>query len=113
MNLIIVSTAPTPDLEPIELLLALAAFEQNPKLLLLGPGIYHANILQQEKKPQGKAAAKILSVLPMYDCEEIFVSKSDLEQLSLNQDDLQSFCQAISDEKIKQLIQQSKHCVTF
>jgi len=113
MNLIIVSTAPTPDLEPIELLLALAAFEQNPKLLLLGPGIYHANILQQEKKPQGKAATKILSVLPMYDCEEIFVSKSDLEQLSLNQDDLQSFCQAISDEKIKQLIQQSKHCVTF
>lgn len=113
MNLIIVSTAPTPDLEPIELLLALAAFEQNPKLLLLGPGIYHANLLQQEKKPQGKAAGKVLSVLPMYDCEEIFVSQSDLEQLSLTQDDLQSFCKTISDDQIKQLIQQSKHCVTF
>ena len=113
MTLIILTTAPTPDLEPIELLLALAAFEQDPKLLLLGPGIYHANTLQQEKKPQGKAAGKLLSVLPMYDCEEILVSQSDLSQLSLSEEDLQSFCRIISDDEIKQLIQQSKHCVTF
>jgi tRNA 2-thiouridine synthesizing protein C len=113
MTLIILTTAPTPDLEPIELLLALAAFEQEPKLLLLGPGIYHANTLQQEKKPQGKAAGKLLSVLPMYDCEEILVSQSDLSQLSLSKEDLQSFCRIISDDEIKQLIQQSKHCVTF
>jgi tRNA 2-thiouridine synthesizing protein C len=113
MTLIILTKAPTPDLEPIELLLALAAFEQNPKLLLLGPGIFHANYLQQEKKPQGKAAGKVLSVLPMYDCEEILISKSDLAQTSLEVEDLQSFCRLISDEEIKQLIQQSKHCVTF
>jgi tRNA 2-thiouridine synthesizing protein C len=113
MTLIILTKAPTPDLEPIELLLALAAFEQNPKLLLLGPGIFHANSLQQEKKPQGKAAGKVLSVLPMYDCEEILISKSDLAQTSLEVEDLQSFCRLISDEEIKQLIQQSKHCVTF
>jgi tRNA 2-thiouridine synthesizing protein C len=113
MTLIILTKAPTPDLEPVELLLALAAFDQNPKLLLLGPGIYHANSLQQEKKPQGKAAGKVLSVLPMYDCEEILISQSDLAQTSLNVEDLQSFCRLISDEEIKQLIQQSKHCVTF
>ena len=113
MNLIIVSTGPTPDLEPIELLLALAAFEQNPKLLLLGPGIYHANLLQKEKKPQGKAAGKVLAALPMYDCDEIFVSHKDLAQLSLTKDDLQSFCQVVGDDEIKQLIQHSKHCVTF
>ncbi|CCK76056.1 MAG: DsrE family protein [Oleispira antarctica] len=113
MTLIILKTAPTPDLEPVELLLALAAFEQNPKLLLLGPGIYHANRLQQEKKPQGKAAAKVLSVLPMYDCEEILISQSDLAQLSLEVEDLQAFCRLVTDDEIKQLIQQSKHCVTF
>jgi tRNA 2-thiouridine synthesizing protein C len=113
MTLIILTKAPTPDLEPIELLLALAAFEQNPKLLLLGPGIFHANSLQQEKKPQGKAAGKVLSVLPMYDCEEILISQSDLAQTSLDVEDLQKFCRLISDEEIKQLIQQSKHCVTF
>jgi tRNA 2-thiouridine synthesizing protein C len=113
MTLIILTKAPTPDLEPVELLLALAAFEQNPKLLLLGPGIFHANSLQQEKKPQGKAAGKVLSVLPMYDCEEILISQSDLAQTSLEVEDLQSFCRLISDEEIKQLIQQSKHCVTF
>jgi tRNA 2-thiouridine synthesizing protein C len=113
MTLIILTKAPTPDLEPVELLLALAAFEQNPKLLLLGPGIYHANTLQQEKKPNGKAAGKVISVLPMYDCEEILVSQSNLAQLSLGMKDLQGFCRLISDEEIKQLIQQSKHCVTF
>lgn len=113
MTLIIINSAPTPDLEPIELLLALAAFEQKPKLLLLGAGIYHANAFQQEKKTQGKAAAKVLSALPMYDCEEIFISQSDLAQLSLSQEELQGFCQVISDNEIKQLIQHSKHCVTF
>jgi tRNA 2-thiouridine synthesizing protein C len=113
MTLIILTKAPTPDLEPVELLLALAAFEQNPKLLLLGPGIYHANSLQQEKKPQGKAAGKVLSVLPMYDCEEILISQSDLTHMCLDIEDLQSFCRLVSDEEIKQLIQQSKHCVTF
>lgn len=113
MTLIILTTAPTPDIEPIELLLALAAFEQNPKLLLLGSGIYHANRLQQEKKPQGKAAGKVLSVLPMYDCEEILVSSNDLEDLSLDIEDLQEFCRVVNDDEIKQLIQQSKHCVTF
>jgi tRNA 2-thiouridine synthesizing protein C len=113
MTLIIIKTAPTPDLEPVELLLALGAFEQNPKLLLLGPGIYYANAQQQEKKPQGKAAGKVLAVLPMYDCEEIFVSQSDLAQLSLEAKDLQSFCRLVTDSEIKQLIQQSKHCVTF
>jgi tRNA 2-thiouridine synthesizing protein C len=113
MTLIILTKAPTPDLEPVELLLALAAFDKNPKLLLLGPGIYHANSLQQEKKPQGKAAGKVLSVLPLYDCEEILVSQRDLAQTALNVEDLQSFCRLISDEEIKQLIQQSKHCVTF
>jgi tRNA 2-thiouridine synthesizing protein C len=113
MTLIILTTAPTPDIEPIELLLALAAFEQNPKLLLLGQGIYHANTLQQEKKPQGKAAGKVLSVLPMYDCEEILVSGNDLAHLSLDIKDLQDFCRVVNDDEIKQLIQQSKHCVTF
>ena len=113
MTLIILTKAPTPDLEPVELLLALAVFEQNPKLLLLGPGIFHANSLQQEKKPQGKAAGKMLSVLPMYDCEEILISQRDLALTSLDIKDLQGFCRLVSDEEIKQLIQQSKHCVTF
>lgn len=113
MSLIIITKAPTPDLEPIELLLALAAFEQNPKLLLLGEGIYYANLHQQEKKPEGKSAGKVLSVLPMYDCEEIYISKTDFEHQSLDIDNLHSFSKLVSDEEIKQLIQHSKHCVTF
>ena len=113
MTLLIITKAPTPDLEPVELLLALAAFEQNPKLLLLGQGIYYANTLQKEKKPHGKAAGKLLSVLPMYDCEDIFVSQSDLSGLSLSEQDLQSFCRFIGDNEIKKMIKQSRHCVTF
>lgn len=113
MILIIINNAPTPDLEPAELLLSLAAFEQHPKLLLLGGGIYYANALQQEKKPNGKAAGKVMSALPMYDCEQIFVSKDDLDDSALSEDELQSFCTPVSAEEIKQLIHHSKHCVTL
>lgn len=113
MTLIIVNSAPSLDLEPIELVLALAAFEQKPRLLLLGAGIFYANKHQQEKRLHGKAAGKVLSALPLYDCDEVFVSQSDLEQLSLSRDELQNFCTLVSDDQIKQLIHQSKHCVNF
>lgn len=113
MTLIIISSPPTLDLEPIELILALAAFEQSPKILLLGQGVHYANTLQQEKKPQGKSPSKIVSALPMYDCEEIYVSEKAMLAQGLDTADLQGFCQAINDEQIKQLIQQSKHCVNF
>lgn len=113
MTLIIVNSAPTLDLEPIELVLALAAFEQKPKLLLLEAGIFYANKYQQEKRLNGKASGRVLSALPLYDCDEVFVSRRDLEQLSLSKDELQDFCTLINDDEIKKLIHQSKHCVNF
>jgi tRNA 2-thiouridine synthesizing protein C len=113
MTLIIVNSPPTLDLEPIELVLALSVFEQKPKLLLLGAGVFYANKHQQEKKPNGKASSKVLSALPMYDCDEVFVSQSDIDRLSIPKDELQDFCTLVTDEEIKQLIHQSKHCVNF
>lgn len=113
MTLIIINTAPTLDLEPVELLLALAAFEQQPKLLLMGEGIFHANTLQQAKRINGKAANKVMSALPMYDCEEIFICQSDIERFGLEHDILQSFCTVLNKQELQQLIQQSKHCVNL
>lgn len=113
MTLLIISTPPTLDLEPIELILALAAFEQEPALLLLGQGIHYANRLQLAKKSAGKSPAKVLAALPMYDCEEIFVSAQDLKDQGLELEDLHDHCTAIDDNTIKQLINQAKHCVNF
>ena len=113
MTLIIISSAPTLDLEPIELLLALAAFEQQPKILLLGEGILHANTLQQAKRLNGKAVGKIVPALPMYDCEEIFICQSDIERFGLENDILQPFCTPLDKQQLKQLIKQSKHCVNL
>lgn len=113
MTLIIISTPPTLDLEPLELILALAAFEQAPKVLLLGNGIHYLNKLQQAKKPNGKSPSKVISALPMYDCEDIFVREPDLQQCGLNKEDLQDFCRFIDNKQIKELIKQSKHCVNF
>ena len=113
MTLIIISTAPTLDLEPIELLLALAAFDQQPKLLLLGEGVLYANALQQAKRTNGKAVSKVMSALPMYDCEEIFIRQSDIKRFGLENDILHSFCTVIDNQKTQQLIQQSKHCVNL
>lgn len=113
MTLIIISSPPTLDLEPIELTLALAAFEQAPKILLLGQGIHYANLLQSEKKPNGKSPSKLMSALPMYDCEEIYVGIKGMYEQGLKQQDLQGFCHFVDDKSIKQLINQSKHCVNF
>jgi tRNA 2-thiouridine synthesizing protein C len=113
MTLIIISSAPTLDLEPIELLLALAAFEQQPKILLIGEGLLHANTLQQAKRMNGKAANKVIPALPMYDCEEIFICQADIERFGLETDILQPFCTLLSKPQLQQLIQQSKHCVNL
>jgi tRNA 2-thiouridine synthesizing protein C len=113
MTLIIISSAPTLDLEPIELLLALAAFEQQPKILLIGEGILHANTLQQAKRVNGKAANKIVSALPMYDCEEIFICQADIERFGLERDILQPFCTPLNKQQLQQLIKQSNHCVNL
>lgn len=113
MTLIIISSAPSLDLEPIELLLALAAFEQQPKVLLIGEGVLYANTLQLEKRTNGKAASKIVSALPMYDCEEIFICQSDIERFGLESDILQPFCTILNKQQRQMLIQQSKHCVNL
>lgn len=112
-TLIIISTPPTLDLEPLELILAMAAFEQAPKVLLLGQGIHYFNKFQQAKKPNGKSPAKVASALPMYDCEEVFVREQDLEIQGLDRKDLQDFCSLVDNEQIKHIINQSKHCVNF
>lgn len=113
LTLIIISNPPSLDLEPLELLLALAAFEQAPKVLLMGQGIHYANKFQQAKKTNGKSPSKVMSALPMYDCDEILIRKDDLIEQGLEATDLQDFCRLIDNQDIKQLINQSKHCVNF
>lgn len=112
-TLIIISNPPSLDLEPIELVLALSAFDQNPSILLLGQGLHYANISQQAKKTEGKSPAKVMAALPMYDCENLFIRHSDLQEQGLGQEDLHDFCEILNDEEIKQVIKQSKHCVNF
>lgn len=113
MTLIIIKSAPTLDLEPIELLLASSAFDQSPQLLLMQEGIFHASTLQQEKRPQGKSAGKLLSALPMYDCGDVYVSKKDIVRYSLDEQKLQPFCILVDDKQIQDIISNSKHCVSF
>lgn len=113
MTLIIISSPPTLDLEPIELTLALAAFEQAPKLLFINQGIHYLNIFQNMKKTNGKSPAKIMSVLPMYDCDEVFVAEQSMLNQGLVKEDLHPFCQFLDNQQIKELIKNSKHCVNF
>lgn len=113
MTLIIISSPPTLDLEPIELTLALAAFEQAPKLLFINQGIHHLNVFQEMKKTNGKSPSKIISALPMYDCDEVFVAEKSMINEGLLKTDLQPFCQFLNNEQIKELIKHSKHCVNF
>lgn len=49
----------------------------------------------------------------MYDCDEILVRKDDLIEQGLEVTDLQDFYRLVDNHEIKQLINQSKHCVNF
>jgi tRNA 2-thiouridine synthesizing protein C len=112
-TLIIISTPPTIDLEALELVLALAAFDQAPSLLLLGSGLHYANQLQEAKKLSGKSPAKVMSALPIYDCENIYIRRSDIGAQGLAEEDLHDFCQFVDNEEIQSIIKQSNHCVNF
>lgn len=70
--LIHITTPPTLDLEPLELGMACAAFEQKVAFVFSGEG---KNWLLKDLpalRPGGKSASKLISALAMYDCDQVF-----------------------------------------
>ncbi|UXD87526.1 DsrE family protein [Thalassolituus hydrocarboniclasticus] len=110
---IVIRSAPANDPEALEMALALAAFEHEIRLIFQGPGIFWLMKTQEARKPGGKSPAKVISALPMYDCEAIFYAQSDLQQLNIPAENLTPLAKPLSYSDITELLRSSQHCLSF
>ena len=111
MNVILINTPPSPDLETLELCLATAAFDQKPVIIFSGPGVLHLNPGLSAAKKGGKSATKLISAFPMYDCDDVKVCNADLEAFGLTAEQLPDFCKAIPNADIGNLMNAATHTV--
>jgi tRNA 2-thiouridine synthesizing protein C len=81
---VVISSAPDPDLEALELPLALAAFDQSVCLVFLGSGVFWLLDEQKSRRPEGKSPSRVVSALPLYDCGPLYYSRSDAERLNVS-----------------------------
>ena len=108
--LIIIQTPPSLNIEPIEMALAMAAFEQDVALVFVGSGIYHLLNSQTEKMTGAKSPSKLIAALPMYDCEKIYYCDSDIEgNIKINS----PIVEMISNTQLQSLVASAKHTVSF
>lgn len=75
--LIHIKTPPTLDLEPLELGMACAAFEQKVAFVFSGDGKRWLQKDLPALRPGGKSASKLISALTMYDCDQVYYLAED------------------------------------
>ena len=104
--LIHITTPPTLDLEPLELGMACAAFEQKVAFVFSGEG---KNWLLKDLpalRPGGKSASKLISALAMYDCDQVFYLEDGDKEHHDN-------AQPLVTKDLKALQENSKHQLVF
>lgn len=111
--MIVIRSAPSADLETVELALALAAFEHEISLVFLGAGLLWLLNNQQERKPGGKSPSKLVNALPIYDCESVYFSSADIERLKLDRSCINTVARELDPEEIQQLLAQQQFCLSF
>lgn len=109
---VIIASAPSADVEASELVLALAAFDLPVKLFFIGAGVLWL-VPQEPRKPQGKAAHKVLNALPMYGIEKVYYRTEDAAAYALNTTALVGLAQATTATEMQAMLTNSQHCFTF
>jgi len=107
--LIHITTPPTLDLEPVELGMACAAFDQRVVFVFSGEGIDWLQAGQQAKRPQGKSADKLIKALAMYDCEDVYYLASGVEDVA----GFVKNVRPVSSSELSKLKHSSKHQLNF
>ena len=110
---VLIEQAPGPDPESIELILALATFEHQVRVIFAGSGIGWLYNHQEARKTQGKSPSRVLSALPMYDCEQLFFRAADISTLNIDPSALTTLATPVSDADIQQQIAAADFCLSF
>ena len=99
--------------ESLDIALTCAIFEMPVSLLFLDSGIYQLLKQQAGSAIEQKNLESMLSALPMYDIENIYVSAASMQQLGIESHELCLSVQALSDQEIATLIQQQDSVLSF
>lgn len=99
--------------EGIEALLAALAFDQNPKALFMGDGVYQLLKNQCNTRHAGKNHEKLISSLEIYGLNEIHVESAALNSRNLNQDSLAGRTTLATPKDIATLLSNTNHVLSF
>lgn len=109
---VVINTAPSADLEPAELILALAAFDLPVQVFFTGNGLFWL-LPQEARKPNGKAPLKVLSAFPLYGVETLFYCRDDQSALGLETATLPEYSTPLFAAEIGRQLQHSTQVFTF
>ncbi len=110
--LVIIRTPPNADLEAAELILALAAFDLPVKVVFGDAGLFWL-LPQQARKPNGKAAPKVLSAFPLYGIETLGYLIGDAKRFEIPPAQLPCNARPLTAADLQQLTQHASCCLTF
>jgi tRNA 2-thiouridine synthesizing protein C len=100
--------------EAVDVALAGALFNQQISVLFMDDGVFQLLKHQDAESIQQKNVASLLSVLPMYDLDKIYVDQDSLTQRQLSFEDLISIqIQPLDTQAVKELISQQDHLLSF
>lgn len=99
--------------EGLDFVLTSAAYDQNLSVLFLADGVFQLLNKQNSKHIGLKNHAAALEVLPLYDIENLYVIKEDLNERHIHEDDIIDGIQIISRTQGKQLIKEHTKVIGF
>lgn len=97
--------------EAIDIALATAAFDQELALLFLADGVYQLLEGQNSDDIESKNHGKVVSALPLYDIDKLYVESDALNERNLQTSQFVVPVEALSNEQIKQLM--ASHAIIF
>ena len=101
--------------DALDVILTLAAFEQEPVMLYQGLGVQQL-LLEASMDTPFKHVGKILGALPMYDVETVYVDQTSLVEHSIKPEQLQGLpvdCQLLTSHQVSDLLHNHQHVMVF
>ncbi|WP_299974469.1 sulfurtransferase complex subunit TusC [uncultured Pseudoteredinibacter sp.] len=99
--------------ELLDAALAGAAFDQNISLLFMGAGILQLVEEQNPSAIEQKNLAKMLSMLALYDVENVFVHEQALEQFGIEEKQLLDVALLKNSLSIQEWLQEQDICMSL
>ena len=99
--------------EALEVVLIVAAFDQDVSLAFIDDGVYQLKKNQDTSDINTKNFSKTYGALEMYDVEKLYVEKESLEQRGLSEDDLMVDVKILTSDEMKKIITDSEVILNF